>query len=282
MQNLKLMYWIFYHCSKLQQKSINFAGASVLGRPFCARCVHPSGCHANITVYPKKYAHGFCFAGLCCSYTLTDFPISNRLTSLALWQSNDCPSASKATLMNMDKYFMWIHYERLHNHNKAKHNKTVCIFLGIYCTWSIVCNSVPAIRLADSVLGMWFIVVNFQLTVYTRSDGCHWIIVYITNYIFKHGVYTKCAITWCLRRTLTVSHLSPPWNVSCFLVYVQGWWGHWAMHRHHPQSFAWLVWRLWLKLSVYVKSTSLNLCQRSPESSLLRLLSHVHTHMGRI
>ena len=87
----------------------------------------------NHTVYPKKYAHGFCFAVLCCGYTLTDFPISIRLTSLALWQSNDCPSASKATLMNMDKYFMWIHYERLHNHNKAKHNKTVCIFLGIYC-----------------------------------------------------------------------------------------------------------------------------------------------------
>ena len=77
------------------------------------------------TVYPKKYAHGFCFAVLCCGYTLTDFPISIRLT-------NDCPSASKATLMNMDKYFMWIHYERLHNHNKAKHNKAVCIFLGIY------------------------------------------------------------------------------------------------------------------------------------------------------
>ena len=85
------------------------------------------------TVYPKKYAHGFCFAVLCCGYTLTDFPISIRLTSLALWQSNDCPSASKATLMNMDKYFMWIHNERLHNHNKAKHNTTVCIFLGIYC-----------------------------------------------------------------------------------------------------------------------------------------------------
>ena len=96
------------------------------------------------TVYPKKYAHGFCFAVLCCGYTLTDFPISIRLTSLALWQSNDCPNASKATLMNMDKYFMWIHYERLHNHNKAKHNKTVCIFHGIYFryethTWSILC-----------------------------------------------------------------------------------------------------------------------------------------------
>ena len=90
------------------------------------------------TVYPKKYAHGFCFAVLCCGYTLTDFSISIRLTSLALWQSNDCPSASKATLMNMDTYFMWIHYERLHNHNKAKHNKTVCIFLGIYCMPSLV------------------------------------------------------------------------------------------------------------------------------------------------
>ena len=75
----------------------------------------------------------FRFAVLCCGYTLTDFPISTRLTLLALWQSNDCPSASKATLMNMDKYFMWIHYERLHNHNKAKHNKTVCISIGIYC-----------------------------------------------------------------------------------------------------------------------------------------------------
>ena len=96
----------------------------------------------DFTVYPKKYAHDYCFAVFCCGYTLTDFPISIRLTSLALWQSNDCPSASKATLMNMDKYFMWIHYERLHNHNKAKHNKTVCIFLGIYCSccyeWSFL------------------------------------------------------------------------------------------------------------------------------------------------
>ena len=63
-------------------------------------------CFGIYTVYPKKYAHGYCFAVLCSGYTLTDFPISIRLTSLALWQSNDCPSASNATLMNMDKYFM--------------------------------------------------------------------------------------------------------------------------------------------------------------------------------
>ena len=99
----------------------------------CLGFGHETMVGAVSTVYPKKYAHGFCFAVLCCGYTLTDFPISIRLTSLALLQSNDCPSASKATLMNIDKYLMWIHYERLHNHNKAKHNKTVCIFLGIYC-----------------------------------------------------------------------------------------------------------------------------------------------------
>ena len=31
------------------------------------------------TVYPKKYAHCFCFAVLCCGYTLTDFPYSPGL-----------------------------------------------------------------------------------------------------------------------------------------------------------------------------------------------------------
>ena len=93
-------------------------------------------CTSVVYCISQEICTRFCFAVLCCGYTLTDFPISIRLTSLALWQSNDCPSASKATLMNMDKYFMWIHYERLHNHNKAQHNKTVCIFLGIYCNYS--------------------------------------------------------------------------------------------------------------------------------------------------
>ena len=115
---------------------------SLLGTCFAAVAMNISHALSHAcrmtTVYPKKYAHGFCFAVLCCGYTLNDFPISIRLTSLALWQSNDCHSASKATLMNLDKYFMWIHYERLHNHNKAKHNKTVCIFLGIYCTCTVI------------------------------------------------------------------------------------------------------------------------------------------------
>ena len=128
------------------------------------------------TVYPKKYAHGFCFAVLCCGYTLTDFPISTRLTSLALWESNDCPSASKATLMNMDKYFMWIHYERLHYHNKAKHNKTVCIFLGIYCTNQKLTSG-------DTLQGL-ILCHGFRIT--TKYCKCH------DNKTFVHGAKFCC------------------------------------------------------------------------------------------
>ena len=49
----------------------------------------------------------------------------------------------------MDKYFMWIHYERLRNHNKAKHNKTVCIFLGIYCICTKFTTYRKSIRLGN-------------------------------------------------------------------------------------------------------------------------------------
>ena len=127
-------------------------------------------------VYPKKYADGFCFAVLCCGYTLTDFPISIMLTSLALWQSNDCPSASKATLMNMDKYFMWIHCEWLHNHNKAKHNKTVCIFLGIYCRCDL-CNPGP-----------WF---NIKMSYYQyRKSHCGDKTVVRLSYLHNGNLYT--------------------------------------------------------------------------------------------
>ena len=86
---------------------VPFTALQHLASPLMCLCSFLNNHHSTIcstaTVYPKKHAHGFCFAVLCCGYTLTDFPISIRLTSLALWQSNDCPSASKATLMNMDK-----------------------------------------------------------------------------------------------------------------------------------------------------------------------------------
>ena len=175
------------------------------------------------TVYPKKYAHGFCFAVLCCGYTLTDFPISIRLTSLALWQSNDCPSASKTTLMNMDKYFMWIYYERLHNHNKAKHNKTVCIFLGIYCMWHhpyelFVCWYKDSLRISqvnwiDNGMDS-FVAVSLIDKVWTQCFFCG--TLYSWKCIVENGMenfqFIFCLVMTCLHEPLLAS-------MQCILIY---------------------------------------------------------------
>ena len=37
--------------------------------------------------------------------------------------------------MNMDKYFMWIHYERLHNHNKIKAQQN-----RVHISWDMLYN----------------------------------------------------------------------------------------------------------------------------------------------
>ena len=167
------------------------------------------------TVYPKKYAHGFCFAVLCCGYTLTDFPISIRLTSLALWQSNDCPSASKATLMNMDKYFMWSHYERLHNHNKAKQNKTVCIFLGIYCTpqtWVTI----------PGELSKWIFVILRHHRISDTNHAPGWGMLFRSVKIKYDENTTKMQLK--IKNTPYYAQLTPLCSrVTCYIAY-------WAIH----------------------------------------------------
>ena len=177
------------------------------------------------TVYPKKYAHGFCFAVLCCGYTLTDFPISIRLTSLALWQSNDCPSASKATLMNMDKYFMWIHYERLHNHNKAKHNKTVCIFLGIYCKGLLPAWYLAIIWTNDNILLIECMETNFGKIWIKAGSTTKLICTYDHHnyghfdpecvYIWNDGLVHKIWITYRYMATNAAQVLLPEWRAMC-------------------------------------------------------------------
>ena len=103
----------------------------------------------RFTVYPKKYTHGFCFAVLCCGYTLTDFPISIRLTSLAPWQSNDCPSASKATLMK----WIWINTscEFIMNDcitTTKRSTKKPCAYFLVYTV--LLCFSTCEVNMGDS------------------------------------------------------------------------------------------------------------------------------------
>ena len=58
--------------------------------------------YVPFTVYPKKYAHGFCFAVLCCGYTLTNCPISIRLTSL------HCGNLTIAPVPAKQPWWIWI------------------------------------------------------------------------------------------------------------------------------------------------------------------------------
>ena len=53
-------------------------------------------------VHPNEYAHSLCFVVFWCVLVLIGFPISFRVTSLALGQSYDCPNASEVTLKDMD------------------------------------------------------------------------------------------------------------------------------------------------------------------------------------
>ena len=177
----------------------------------------------RITVYPKKCAHDLCFAVLCCGYTLTDFPISIRLTSLALWQSNDCPSARKATLMNMDKYFMWINYERLHNHNKAEHNKTVCIFLGIYCSWCTGASHLKEQWYHGMVLFSMLVTPSPVMWSFNVSLLLSWTSCFTNNWpagCFKHHHINLTSLEWSLPHIL-ISQLK------------------------HTLSFAWQSWFCW-------------------------------------
>ena len=76
-----------------------------------------------------------------------------RVTSLALGQSYDCPSANEAILKNMDKNFTRIHQKLWYNHNKTKHNE-------------VMENNVPA-----DDLGVWLrILTSHQHRWYCSND----------------------------------------------------------------------------------------------------------------
>ena len=82
------------------------------------------------TVYPKKYAHGFCFAVLCCGYTLTDFSISSGLLH---WH---CGNLAIAPVPAKQPWWLWINTscEFIMNHcittTKQSTTKPCAYFLG--------------------------------------------------------------------------------------------------------------------------------------------------------
>ena len=104
----------------------------------------------------------------------------------------------------MDKYFMWIHYERLHNHNKAKHNKTVCKFLRIYCIANISCRCQDMwYHICVSELVGHCLSNYFNLLFGRRQVHKYWLGIHIYDQIFVRTWYTSMFIfrtlCWIMR-----------------------------------------------------------------------------------
>ena len=77
--------------------------------------------HLNFTMHVNVFCH--CFV-----------PISFRVTSLALGQSYDCPSACEATLKNMSKLITWS--QRTDDIVAIKQNTKLCTYLiGHTLSW---------------------------------------------------------------------------------------------------------------------------------------------------
>ena len=87
------------------------------------------------TVYPKKYGHGFCFAVLCCGRHWLIFPYPSGLLH---WHDGNL---TIAPVPAKQPWWIWINTsgEFIMNDcittTKQSTTKTVCTFLGIYCTF---------------------------------------------------------------------------------------------------------------------------------------------------
>ena len=123
--------------------------------------------HATITVYPKKYAHGFvvlCFVVVMQSFIMNSHEVFIHIHQGCFAGTGSIVRLSQCQWSKPDGYGKISQCITTTKHSKAK---TVCIFLGIYCKtrsaerlgefWSVIVNfmmnNVPADGLASRVVG---------------------------------------------------------------------------------------------------------------------------------
>ena len=103
--------------------------ASILSRH---QCVKTSIC----TVYPKKYAHGFvvlCFVVVMQSFIMNSHEVFIHIHQGCFAGTGAIVRLPQCQWSKPDGYGKISQCITTTKHSKAK---TVCIFLGIYCTWS--------------------------------------------------------------------------------------------------------------------------------------------------
>ena len=120
-------------------------------------------------VYPIKYAHGFvvfCFVLFCFGYVtgsqwihVVYLLISFRVTSLALGQSYDCPSASEVTLKDMDTINLY----------QTTTKQKPCAYCLAFRAWRI-----PKFYLRDfqNYACLWSAFVEYKKTCLKSTGSC--------------------------------------------------------------------------------------------------------------
>ena len=87
------------------------------------------------TVYPKKYAHGFvvlCFVVVMQSFIMNSHEVFIHIHQGCFAGTGAIVRLPQCQWSKPDGYGKISQYITTTKHSKAK---TVCIFLGIYCTW---------------------------------------------------------------------------------------------------------------------------------------------------
>ena len=101
-----------------------------------------------LTVYPKKYAHGFCFAVLCCGYTLI-FPYPSGLLH---WH---CGNLTIAPVPGKQPWWIWINTSCefiMHDcitTTKPSTTKPCAYFLGYTVLWSWILGTYMSMGLCE-------------------------------------------------------------------------------------------------------------------------------------
>ena len=102
-----------------------------------------------------------------------------------------CGNLTIAPMPAKQPWWIWINtscefiIKWLHNHNKAKHNKTVCIFLGIYCS----------LLLTASKVNIWTDILYIQYIVSTKKLKAGVLKIYTVHpKKYAHGFVVFCFV----------------------------------------------------------------------------------------
>ena len=144
-----------------------------------------------ITVYPKKYAHGFvvlCFVVVMQSFIKNSHEVFIHIHQGCFAGTGAIVRLPQCQWSNPDGYGKISQCITTTKHSKAK---TVCIFLGIYCTYTIGSYHTPFV-LNQNCIGQWYDNKSMKITklgsyMYVKCSTNRYICIKFESWSVKNG-----------------------------------------------------------------------------------------------